>query len=324
MPKKNIRKIPEAVRRRLPTLVGNEIVAACLRTFSASALRDGQLRHLGISLSNNGLEVPSSVLPPVAQGKFSEYNIDGREIVRKDLPKETHYRSVDVPNWGDYTYGSHTVDLPYERYPRDFVAPRLSEIRIHCRDTEPGRPQYAIAFEVGWVLDRTSPEFETQLFEALNLLQENVGACGVERAGSTIEEYERSLAVTWEILPPGSQDHVIARVFRGREPSDEEREAVADRYKVLMALKPRHLVYGTSGFQRYFGALLEDDLVVFENVRYGNAIYVMYGDWRRLSQRSRTELLSGRFGENFDRIPHTRGWKKQLKLLIKERREDNS
>ena len=29
---------------------------------------------------------------------------------------------------------------------------------------------------------------------------------------------------------------------------------------------------------RYIGALFADDLVVFENVRYGDALYVVYDD----------------------------------------------
>lgn len=59
--------------------------------------------------------------------------------------------------------------------------------------------------------------------------------------------------------------------------------------KVLAQLNPQNYIAGTSGFARYFGEKLRDDLVAFENLHYGNALYVMYEDWVTLSHRSRTE-----------------------------------
>jgi hypothetical protein len=102
----------------------------------------------------------------------------------------------------------------------------------------------------------------------------------------------------------------------------EERAVVEERYEFLMGLKPQQLVYGTSGLQRYFGALIRDDLIVFENVRYGNAIYVMFEDWQELSKRTRAELLSGRYGKNFERVMHGAGWKGKTRRIVAERRKN--
>ncbi len=49
---------------------------------------------------------------------------------------------------------------------------------------------------------------------------------------------------------------------------------------------------GRSGFSRYLGYLLRDDLVLLENIDYGNALYMMFDDWKTLSKRSRLDLLS--------------------------------
>lgn len=57
--------------------------------------------------------------------------------------------------------------------------------------------------------------------------------------------------------------------------------------------------------------MLEDDLVVFENIEYGNAIYILYDDWDEISKLSRIDLLSGRAGSNFDRIIHSGNWKRK-------------
>jgi hypothetical protein len=88
-----------------------------------------------------------------------------------------------------------------------------------------------------------------------------------------------------------------------------------------MKLNPQKLVVGFSGTQRYFGALIEEFLIVFENIEYGNAIYIMFNGWQDLSRRTRTELLSGRYGLNFERIPHVTGWKQKVIALVESHRK---
>lgn len=316
---KNFRKLPPAIKRRIEKLAEQNLVAGCSRAFSADEIRSGTLSHLGIGLSSKCLTFPESIVPPETVGKASDRNVNGYVVVRKDLPKETRYNTVEAPNWGDSYNGTHPVDLPYEAYPRDQYAPRLAQITISCADAAPNKPSYTLVFEVDRVFDRKSESFEEDLLEAINLLQENVGACGVQRANATFSDYLKTMTVAWEVLPPGTKEEAVERVFRGRAPSPEERSIVEDRYTFLMGLKPKNLVFGLSGIQRYFGAQLANNLVVFENIEYGNAIYVMFEDWKALSKRSRTELLSGRYGDNFDRVVHKKGWKGAVKSIVKKK-----
>ncbi|MGF8545695.1 hypothetical protein AAGN67_14990, partial [Klebsiella pneumoniae] len=65
-----------------------------------------------------------------------------------------------------------------------------------------------------------------------------------------------------------------------------------------------------------FAPSLEDDLVVFENIEYGNAIYILYDDWDEISKLSRIDLLSGRAGSNFDRIIHSGNWKEEVRKKV--------
>ncbi|MDG7000600.1 MAG: hypothetical protein JRN15_16010 [Nitrososphaerota archaeon] len=201
--KKNIRKIPKSVELQLRKIQGDQVVAACYRIYEVDKIRAGDLIHLGIRMDGDSLHISEpSVIPPVESGRYSDRNINGYEVVRKDLPKETHYNSVDTPNWGDQHNGTHTVDLPYEKYPRDFFPPQLSQIRIGVKDSSPGLARYLLTFEVDRPLDRTSKTFENDLLECLNLLQENVGTCGAMKAGATMKEYMQDVKVSWEILPP--------------------------------------------------------------------------------------------------------------------------
>ncbi|MDD5761011.1 MAG: hypothetical protein PHP88_00675 [bacterium] len=319
MQSKNIRIIPSAVRTRLAEIPNQYIIAAVSRTYSTDDLQNGYLKHLNISLTSEGLSIPRSIIPSPTSGRFSRMNIDGHEIVRKDLPKEKLYHSVDAPNWGDSSRGYHTIDLPYERYPREFIAPKLVQIEMECPVSDPSASKYLIFFKLSEVIDRKKINFEDDLLRCLNLLQENIGVCSVARAGSTLADHIQTLNVDWELLPPGTADEAVARLFKDREPSEKEKRAVQERYKFLMSLTPKKLIYGQSGFLRYFGAMIEDDLVVFDNIEYGNAIYIMFEDWRDLSKRSRIELMSGVCGAGFERVVHTSGWKMRTKEIIKKK-----
>ena len=80
---------------------------------------------------------------------------------------------------------------------------------------------------------------------------------------------------------------------------------------------------GTTGFARYFGAKFGEDFVAFENIRYGNAIYIMRENWQTLSQKSRIELMTGRY-EEVIRIEHRRGWGARLSSYVRAYRQDKA
>ena len=68
---------------------------------------------------------------------------------------------------------------------------------------------------------------------------------------------------------------------------------------------------------------LHKEPLVFENVEYGNAIYVMFDNWEELSQKSRVDLLSGKFGENFERVVHTGDWQEKVTKIVEVKQEAN-
>jgi hypothetical protein len=318
---KSFRVIPNQVRRSLEAIPDRYVVAGCTLQVSASDIRSGSLSSVGIALSETGLTFEPEVVPPASSGRFSKRNRQGQEIVRRDLPMETLYNIIDTPNWGDWGNGSHDTYLPYHRYPRDFVAPALATVRVNCSDCLPDRELYALTFRVSEILDRESVNFEQRLLASVSLLQENVGSCGVYPATVSPDQYLETLHVSWELLPPGTLEEAVQRLFRDRPATPQERQIVEERYPFLMSLNPQRLVSGTSGLTRYFGAQLATNLMVFENVRYGNAVYVMFEDWENLSQRSRVELLSGRYGDSFERVIHRANWQQRVRSIVRQRRE---
>lgn len=315
--KKNYIKIPSNIHAKLEKIESREVVVGCIIKFSKTDLEQRDLSHLQIRLDDHGLHYPGSIIPPKESGKYSSWNVNGREVVQKDLPKETYYRHMDAPNWGGY--GTHTVSIPGERYQRMQIAPRNSRIDIQCVDGLPGKSHYAIRFQVSEVLNRDEPAFKERLLECINLLQENVGYCGVEESTITMQEYIATLNVSWDILPPGTIEEAKERLFSGKKPTQQEIDVADKRYGFFKSLNPKAFIFGRSGLLRYFGALIQDDFVIFENIEYGNAIYIMFEDWKELSQKNRVDLLSGSYGKKFERIIHKGTWEKEVRAIIKNK-----
>jgi hypothetical protein len=315
--------VPERISQKLRTIPKPDVVVGCVAKLSAEAIKAGTYQHMQISLGPNGPEYSNLVVPPRAIGKYSAMNIDGKVVIRKDLPMVTKTYSWDTPNWGDSWNGTHEVSIDREVYQRDFVPPQELAIKIELLGEEPGpadERRFVFKFVVDEVLDKKSRKFGDALLFAVNLLQENVGVADVFPADAKVEEYLKTVYVDWEILPPGERDDNIAKILSGfRAPTEEDRKKVIDRYDTLAKLKPIAFISGRSGFRRYFGAQFGKDLVAFENLEYGNALYVMFDKWETLSQRSRLDLLKGD-RKGFVRIVHEKGWKKKLTSVMAESR----
>jgi hypothetical protein len=318
MAKKNYRKIPQSLTLKIRDFGERDFVIACVRRISLERLQRGDFVHLGLSFGDGQPVFEPSVLPPARRGRFSRANLNGRVIVRRDLPKVLKSFSFEVPNFGDWSKGSHTVTQTREVYQRDFIPPFESEIKIDLlRSPDSNRTEYVFKFAVDEVLNSAQPDCDERIFANINLLQENVGSIDAFSSDATLQEYLATMQVDWELLPVGTREGIVMRLLTGvRRNREQIARTIEERRNLLAKLNPIGWVIGSSGFRRYFGAQFRDDLVVFENIDYGNAAYVMFGNWATLSRLSRTELL--RSENNFIRILHRSGWEKKLSEVIRE------
>jgi hypothetical protein len=310
---KHVRKVPATILARVASFGADNVIVAWVKKLS----RDDVSTYGAWGLTEDaGRLVATPRIPPKRFGRYSAANIDGLEVVRRDLPKYPKTYMFQAPSWKGS--GTHTVSQERLVYPRDFIAPRGLQIGI--QQVEKGPPGiFHLRFSVEQVLDRKASDFNEDLLFNLNLLMEVTGGADVFPSDMTLEEYAKTVRLTWDVLPPGKVDEVLERMLRGKPPvSIELRKGMEERLKVLHRFQPQSYLAGTSGFLRYFGAMFRDDLVVFENVEYGNALYAMYADWKVLSQRSRIDLLKGP-RDGFDRIEHRRGWEKQLRALLRSK-----
>jgi hypothetical protein len=324
---KHFRKIPEAVEVKVNSFENDDFIVACVRKISKSEILAGDFSELGISVTEESVDFPEKQILAPTLGRFSRINSQGFELVRKDLPKVSKLFSVEAPNFGDWSKGSHTVNWWREVYQRDFLSPKELELEIELLGEEELADNriFVFRFSLSELLDRKRIPKENDflikndLFFNLNLLQETVGATDVFPSTATREDYLNSLYVNWEILPVGERESTVNRILSGvKAPNAELRSKIAERYDFLSNLKPEAFINGVSGLRRYFGAKFSHDLVVFEHLEYGNAIYVMFENWKTLSKLTRPQLLSGE-RKGFERIVHRKGWQEKLVKLLRER-----
>ena len=317
--KKNFRSVPPHIQAQVLGLDTDDCIVSCASKLDLGKIQSGLFSHIGIAWDGNSLTFTRQVLPPAESGVYSRRNIYGYEVVHRDRPKTTTSWSVDVPNYGDWSKGYHDINFTRETYQREFVGPKLLSIQIEHIGEDIRTQAHVFKFSVPELLHRNSSTFWDDLLFNLNLLQENVGNCGVQASDADIESYLETLYINWEILPPGEKEETLVRILSGVQTNDPAiRARIAQRYDFLRALNPRNFIKGINEFRRYFGAQFADDLVVFENIEYGNAIYVMYERWEELSKKPRTELLRSGMSD-FDRIPHTKTWQLRLRRLISDK-----
>ncbi|NUN66950.1 hypothetical protein HCU40_19865 (plasmid) [Pseudanabaena biceps] len=317
----NYRKIPSPILAKIRGVKNLPIVVACVKRISESDILRGKYLHLGITINDGKIDFPDSIIPKPNVGRYSKINVEGKEIPRKDLPKTIKLISHESPNYGDPAKGFHTVNVPREVYERDYIKPKEVEIKIEAlrEEVRGSANTFILKFGVNWVLNQGDANFDADLLYGLNLLQENVGAADVFRYNANLGEYLKTISIDWEILPIGNRDEVVRSILsRFKSPNKEIQSKLIQRYNLLMQLKPTAFISGTNGFRRYFGAKFDDNLVVFENLAYGNAIYVMFEQWEILSKMSRIELLAGK-EQGFERIIHKSGWEDKLRKSVKQR-----
>jgi hypothetical protein len=272
---------------------------------------------MGLVLDPNGIVTAHSPwLPPASSGRFSKWNHIGRTIARRDLPKISKDFGWEAPNFGDSSKGTHWVSQTRMVYVRERIYGLGVPIVVEASQED--QDAALAAFAVDMVFDKSTGYQERDLLFALSLLRENVGSVGILEAERSLSDWLSEQALSWEFLPEGTLEETLDRAIRkvGVKPDSPKAHTIAERLTAVKAMQPKHVLVGSSGFQRYLGFQFRQDLVVFENVTYGNAVYVMYADWETLSQKSRIELFNDA-SARFDRVVHSEGWQRRLENVLR-------
>ena len=309
--KKSFRKLPPFVQGALEALEGTDVKVLSGKIVKSSEVSDGLYASIGLTEESLFQGSEWETIPSPNAGKSSKRNVEGWVEVRKDLPKYTKYFYHDIQNFGDGSrYGWSTVAIPREVYERDEYPPYLFHVVVSVQEEiRPG--EFTVVFSIDEVFSKDSSSFHDDSFFALNLLQEVTGTCGVVRAENP--RFVFTSEIDWELFPPGNIDEVAEAVAAGR--SNIPIDTVKERLELFEKFEPKEYLRGLGGNDYYIGAKYADDLVAFENLKYGNALYVLYAEWQELSQRPRSELLKLP-SSKLDRIVHTVGWEGRFAVLM--------
>lgn len=258
------------------------------------------------------LEVGNTVLPGVV-GPVSKRNAEGWHIIRRDQEMETAYRRVEW-TWeqfrgrDDRESVTDYRDVPYKRYPREFVPPPAIELTVAEGDSG---DIILVSPPQQW-----DPAAQAGLVHTVNLYLELFGECELlGEAGLVLPATRR---VNWEVLPKGQYPweelRELVEPIIEREPSGN-RAVIRHHFEEVSRYAPTFTAIGRAGFQGYvvFG-FEERDLYVFESARYGNATYVFKGDWKQASKLTKAEILAGDLAEY--RIVHLKGWEERISQVL--------
>lgn len=311
--KRNVIKVPEDVTSLLTDQPATDFTIGTVKLFTRTDLAAGVLAHLGVQFEGGELISSGPICPPADMGRYSLKNREGWVVKRKDLPKENVW--FESPNFGDWSKGSHLSPVP--AYPRDYYDPPSFNLTVNPVGSLENE-KLALKISVDFPYDQTNPAFPNDLLFGLNLLQENAGVCGIVPRDATTTELLGKLHMSWDFFPPGTrEDEIVRQTLSGiRNVTPEVERRIRDRVRLFESLRPMRLLKGAGGLNRYIGAQFANDLVVFENMSYGNALYVLYEDWEQLSQRSRLELLR-QSEKRYRRFVHTGNWQENFLAHIR-------
>ena len=270
-------------------------------------LSDGDaLRELGFEASP---ALGDSVLPS-AVGRVSEFNANGKEIIRNDLPKEPRTYS-SWRTWQDWHGNEHSgINIrTIQAYPRELVVPPSEYITVLGGQTG--------TFLCSRPLS-TKTDSEEAIVHVINLFLELFADLKIVNPDLEVATSVTVHRLNWKVLPPGP--YPFARAMSGLQEfmsflPEEVRPLVHDRIRSITQYVPDFIAVGIGGFKDYvvFG-FPSTGKFVFESPALGNATYVFKNNWQALSLMSKKQILDGSLQEA--RLIHNHRWRSAIKEAI--------
>lgn len=246
------------------------------------------------------IQIGDAILP-TDSWPISSFNANWKYIKQRQLPKETCYRQA-IWHWTDYTGKEHEklVDIPYKRYPREFIAPPWVELVRTIKNNQ----EIFVSKTLINVAD------EKEVLHAINLFLELFGMVYFVNEVGTFLNLTNVRQVNWSILPKwkSSLDHIIDSLHDFLEKKSKDSQSIIyDRIKHINKFSPDFVAIWEGGFYWYlvFGFDTAHKYIL-ESCIVNNATYVLNDDWETISKLSKAEILSSNLHE--DRIIHTLDW----------------
>ena len=243
---------------------------------------------------------------PSEFGRFTAYNLNGKMVTRRDLPKEMRVVNTIYWTWKtwDGTVHEEFTDVSRLCYPREYMAP-------------PSKSVYYSAEHNYVVSDKMKVSDKDELLHTINIFLEIFGGCNVVDDEYNIIPTQR---VPWVIFPQGDNPwpsiapKLLSKVYG--KPNKRKQEFIEARINHLMSFKPSSVASGESSFSNYLAFIFKDkNLVVLESTTIDNATYVFDKDWEACSRLTKSEVINGNLHK--ERIVHQKSWFTKISNILK-------
>lgn len=260
------------------------------------------------------LEVGQAMFPPVV-GRFTRFNVEGKEITRRDLPKETIYVSMystrrEFRGRDQTEEVTDFVDIPRQVYKKEIIAGTGFEIVIEAKDDDL------------FLLINATFNKDTDLEKAVvgaNIILELIGYCEVfSEQLDTYYKPSQLKRYNWVFLesngwPWEERKERFKKIVESGKKSKQM--VIWERLETIANYNPDFEAIGQNGFSGYviFG-FKDKGLYVFESANVGNATYIVRGDWESVSKMSKAEIIQNNLHEW--RLIHRNDWKGKVKKVL--------
>ncbi len=259
-----------------------------------------------------GLSTDGKLRVPIGRGNATRFNADGKFVVNRKLPKveKVFERAYHIIDWhGDDHYG--TCFQRRMCYQKDYIFP----------------PNVGFFYEENCLfsekMNNTANNYKN-IKSAINVALEMFGECEIwSKDKSPIIPNIPEITVPWEILRKGTKDSAawdkyLNNTLKGKTKSQQT--IIRNRHEFIHDLNPSYRVLGSQNFYGYVVYAFEDEnLFVFECNSINNATYFFKGDWKEVSQLSKTQILTGNL--QYARVFHTENWREKVEKLILSKKE---
>ena len=303
--KKRVREL----KSNLPAILADKSLILAVPTSKNGAA----LKKLGFS---EPITVGETILPN-AVGPVTRFNAYGRDLIRRDLAKETVTRSAlwTREQWkgrGETETVTDIVYRTYKRFPRQHIEGTQIELVIIEKDGE--------KFVTMLQPVRYNDENAELLRTGINIFLEVFGQVMIfDEAMEPIEIPASLKSLNWRILPPGkkiTKEQLEEALKTATSRSKNVRAAEIARQDMLSGFQPAVIAVGQGGFTGYVAYVFEDSkLTLLESLRYGNATYILdLSKWEELSKLTKQQLVSNNLAKG--REVHTEHWVDRIKKIL--------
>ena len=249
--------------------------------------------------------IPDNVLflPPIVW-PISKFNAEWKEEKLKDLPMETCYSEIYWTRhqraWRWMTQEITEIAYrPYHRYQRKAISPVW--IELYKKDNHVYWPLLVV-----W-------EDSEKIKHTINLFLELFWECEVlsEKLEPLMNTWK--MRYNWEFIKPWEWEEFKRKVMSAAQNKSASQRKIIDR-RITVAEKLWLSAVGVwvLWFRWYIAFQSKDKkYTIFENVNYGNAIYITDMNREEFSKQDKQTILSSNIQK--DRIIHNKRWENKLK-----------